>query len=171
MHKFKSAVYLAALLCALLTGPITLADSAQPAAGPSAQPGVFLVKNPWIKLGDDDALMLEADATLVNRSDQPVHIIGVSSGGFRMGMIERVVLQDGIPRNAMVSGLTVPPGQTVQLDSKNYHFMLMGPKTKYKEGSHVKVQLQFQDRDPAIVDFTVSAKAPTDVARTRTKKR
>lgn len=171
MHKYKPAVFLAVLLCAPLTGPLALADSAQPAAGASAQPGVFLVRNPWIKLGDNDALMLEANATLVNESDQPVHIIGLTSRGFRMGMIERVVLQDGIPRDAMVSGLTVPPGQTLQLNSKGYHFMLLGPKAKYKEGNRVKVQLQFQDRDPAIVDFTVSAKAPAAAVRARSKKR
>jgi copper(I)-binding protein len=175
MSNSKSVALLVSLLFfpsagALAAEPAGPVDNSVPVASFEA-PGVFTVEDTWIHLGADDALSLEADAKLVNHTENPVHIIGISSRGFRMGIIERVLVQDGIPRNAMVSGLTIRPGQVVNMDSTTYHFVLMGPKTKYKEGDKVKVKLEFQDRDPAIVVFPVSAKSPVATHKGKKKRK
>jgi copper(I)-binding protein len=175
MSKIKPVVLLISVLSlpsagALAAEPVGPVDNSVPIASVE-EPGVFTVEHPWIHLGADDALSLEADAKLVNHTENPVHIIGISSRGFRMGIIERVIVQDGIPRNAMVSSLTVRTGQTVNMNPKNYHFMLLGPRRKYKEGDRVKVKLEFQDRDPAILVFTVSAKPPAATSKGKKKRK
>jgi copper(I)-binding protein len=157
--RYPIAIILAALLFQAGIANLQAAESANP-PDDQAMPGKLAVGNPWIQLGADDDLMQPAYARLINHTAKPIRITGVSARGYRLGMIHRVVLQDGIPRMSMVSTLTIPVGQTIQLDQKNYRFMFLGPRKTFKEGDKIKVKLQFKDREPESVMFVVSAKAP-----------
>lgn len=160
--RYSIAIILAVLLFQAGIANLQAAESANP-PDDQAMPGKLAVGNPWIQLEADNDLMQPAYARLINHTAEPVRITGVSARGFRLGMMHRVVLQDGIPRMAMVSTLTIPPGETMQLDAKNYRFVFLGPKTTFKQGDKVKVKLQFRDREPESVMFVVSAKAPKGV--------
>jgi copper(I)-binding protein len=157
--RYPLALALAALLFQLgMTGLHAEEPAGTPAA--DAPAGKLVVKDAWIQLAGDDDLTQAAFARLINHTDTPVRITAVSAHGFRLGMIHRVVLQDGIPRLSMVSTLTIPPGETLQLDKKNYRFIFLGPRKTYKEGDKITVKLQFKDREPERVVFVVSARAP-----------
>ena len=158
-YRFPIALILAA---SLFQAGMANVQGAETPGKPDAADvsGNLAVSNPWIQLGADDELMQPAYASLINHTPNPIRITGISARGFRLGMIHRVVLQDDIPRMAMVSTLTIPPGETVTLDKKNYRFMFLGPKKKYKEGDKIKVKLQFKDHEPESVVFVVSARAP-----------
>lgn len=157
--RYPVAIILAALLFQAGIANLQAAESANP-SDTEAMPGKLAVRDAWIQLGTDDDLMHAGYARLINHTPTPIRITGVSTKGYRLGMIHRAVLQDGIPRMAMVSTLTIPVGETIQLDQKNYRFMFMGPRKTFKDGDKITVKLQFKDREPEAIVFVVSAKAP-----------
>jgi copper(I)-binding protein len=157
--RYSIAIILAALFFQAGIANLQAAESTNP-PDEQAMPGKLAVRNAWIQLGTDDDLMQAAYAQLINHTPEPIRITGVSANGYRLAMIHRVVLQDGIPRMSMVSTLTVPVGETIQLDKKNYRFMFLGPRRTFKEGDKIKVKLQFRDREPESIVFVVSARAP-----------
>ena len=122
--------------------------------------GSVSVIQPWIKAGGEGALMLHGYLVLKSDANLPWSLQRVTASGFRMVMIHRMVLQDGASRMAMQDSLNIPPGETVIMDDKSYHLMLMGPRKEYKDGDNISVVLYFRNQAPMKLVFPVLKRAP-----------
>lgn len=146
----------------LLMTPATLLY-AEEVTPPPSQPdisGSVHLERPWVKAGEENAIMLPGFVTLKNDASERWVLQQVSARYFRATMIHRTVLQDGEPRMVLQSSLTVRPGETVVMNEQGYHLMFVGPKRKYKKGDKIKVVLQFENQEPVKIDFPVLKKAP-----------
>lgn len=151
--------YLVSLLF-LIQAAQVYAEEAVPLPKEAVASGSVTVERPWIKAGAEDAIMLAGFVTLKSDASERWLLQKASARYFRIVMIHRTVLQDGEPQMLLQSSLTVRAGETVSMNKQGYHLMFIGLKRKYKEGSKVKVVLQFENQAPMKINFPILKKAP-----------
>lgn len=122
--------------------------------------GSVTVEQPWIQLGEDEALMLPAYMRLVSDANQSWSLRKVTVKGFRAVMIHRMILQDGFPRMVLKNSLTVRAGETIVLNKEGYHLMFLGPRKKLRVNDEIKTVFHIQDRPPLEVTFKVYDRPP-----------
>lgn len=120
------------LLLALLLGwnTLALADSA------------IQVDNAWVREAPPGARMMAAYMTLINNGETDQALADVSSPAFRMVMLHKSVLVDGMARMAHVDELVIPAGASVALEPGSYHLMMPAPETRLISGDKVEFILE-----------------------------
>ncbi|CAE6719042.1 hypothetical protein R69927_05086 [Paraburkholderia domus] len=80
-----------------------------------------------------------------NAGDQPVNLVGVSSGAFGMAMLHQTQSQGSTSSMAMVDQVAVPAHGSLVFAPGNYHVMLEQPKQPLKIGTTVPLTFSFSD--------------------------
>ncbi|MDT8893822.1 copper chaperone PCu(A)C [Halomonas sp. I1] len=90
---------------------------------------------------------------LGNTSDNTVVLVGARSDAFGRVELHRSMNKDGMASMAPVSRLEVAPGEELTFAPQGYHLMLMAPVGTLSVGDEVGITLEFEQREPLVVDF------------------
>lgn len=118
-------------LCLLLGTPAAAAD--------------LTVKEPWVREGPPNAMVLAGYMTIENPSDRPQSVVGASSPVFHDIELHRTEIREGIARMVEQERLEVPAGGRLVLEPGGYHLMLMGAMEPVRAGDTVEIVLRLDD--------------------------
>ena len=148
LHRLVSALFFLLLLAPAAFGQ-DLGTS-----GEIRVSGAFARANsPTSKVGS-------AYMTIVNSGTAADTLTGASSEiATRIEIHDIKENEDGVVQMVQIhGGIDLPPGETVQLNRGEIHFMLMGLNRSLSEGDEFNITLMFENAEP--VDLTV----PVDLA-------
>jgi copper(I)-binding protein len=113
------------------------------------------VRDAWIREAPPNTQVLAAYFTIENHAPQVDALTGVSSAGFGKIEIHRTEIKEGVARMLPQPELALPSHETVKLEPKGLHLMLMEPKSVLHAGDHVTLQLTFKNAKPLSIDAEV----------------
>ena len=129
--------------------PVTPTFAQSPAAGLAAK---LEVKDAWIRWLPS-GLPAGGYVTLVNRSAQPLVLIGASSDTYGEIDLHRSSQDGGMSRMAMVDKIVIPARSTLSFAATGYHLMLMQPRKTLAPGGRVPITLKFAGGESQTVEF------------------
>ena len=109
-------------------------------AGPT-----IVVENAWVREAPPSAQMMSAYMTLKNTGADDVVLVDVESPAFRMVMLHKSEVVDGIARMSHQDQLLIPAGGSVELKPGSFHLMMPAPGERLQSGDHVAFDLIFAD--------------------------
>lgn len=92
--------------------------------------------------------------TLVNDTDRPVRLTGVTSPVFKEAMLHKTMMGSGMARMESVPSIEVPAHGELEVAPGGYHVMLIGPLRKLSPGDRVPIILEFAGGDTVTAQFT-----------------
>ncbi len=92
-------------------------------------------------------------ATIENRGDRTIRLLGADSPDYAMVMLHRSVEQNGVERMLAVDGMDVPAHGSAALAPGGYHLMLMQARHTIAPGAAVHMRLHFSDGSSVAADF------------------
>lgn len=122
------------------------AGSAEETTAEESRLADFEMIDPWVKAATDGAMMTGAFGTLVNNTDEDIHVIAVSSPVTERSELHEMVDQGGTPVMAeMPDGFVVEAGSEFVLEPGGNHLMLMNLQDPIEAGEEVEFSLEFAD--------------------------
>jgi hypothetical protein len=129
----------------ILTAILFIAVIMMPSPGILLAGGDVTIEDPWIPAAPPNAPVLAAFMTIRNNSPGPVTIKSVSGDLFRKIEIHRTEMHEGMMKMVRQDGLTIQPGESIELAPGGYHFMLKGPSRVPLAGEEVTLRISFSD--------------------------
>lgn len=115
----------------------------------------------WVRHVPPSAEVTAAYFDLVNTGSEPEVLVGAKSPSCAEIELHETVEQDGKMRMLRVERMVVPAGGKFQLKPRGSHLMLIGLKQPLREGSTVRIQLQFESGKALEVELPVRLSAPS----------
>lgn len=142
------------IFCAALLGLSLFTGAAQ--ADP-IKAGDLTIDTPWLRATPNGAKVAGGYVTIRNTGSVPDTLTGAAVPFARSGEIHSMSMEGGVMKMAPVSGgLTVRPGETVELKPGGYHLMFEGLSGAPKAGDSVSGTLTFQRAGTVPVTFSVA---------------
>jgi copper(I)-binding protein len=117
---------------------------------------IVMVRNGSIRGLPPGTMNTAAYMTLVNESDEALELTGASTPVANSAMLHKTVRHvGGVMAMEHVMSATLPARGQLKLESGGLHLMLMGLKRPLKDGTIVKVTLQFEGGFSMTVDLPV----------------
>ena len=117
------------------------------------------VSGAWVRAmqtGNSAAYM-----TIQNNSDSDITLTEASADFANMAQIHQTTIEDDVARMQEVEGgLTIPAGESVNLEPGGYHIMLMNLQEPLVEGEETLVTLTFDNGDIQAVALPIRTEAP-----------
>lgn len=110
----------------------------------SAAPNAMMVSDCWIRSMPGD-VPSGGYFKLMNMSDKPVDLVGVSTDAFGMAMLHQTQSSGSTSKMVMVDKATVPANGTLAFAPGGFHVMFEHAKSAIKVGSSVPVAFTFSD--------------------------
>ena len=142
------------IFCAALLGLSVFTGAAQ--ADP-IKAGDLTIDTPWLRATPNGAKVAGGYVTIRNSGTAPDTLTGAAVPFARSGEIHSMSMEGGVMKMAPVSGgLTVKPGETVELKPGGYHLMFEGLSGAPKAGDSVSGTLTVQRAGTVPVTFSVA---------------
>ena len=142
------------IFCAALLGLSVFTGAAQ--ADP-IKAGDLTIDTPWLRATPNGAKVAGGYVKIRNSGTAPDTLTGAAVPFARSGEIHSMSMEGGVMKMAPVSGgLTVKPGETVELKPGGYHLMFEGLSGAPKAGDSVSGTLTFQRAGTVPVTFSVA---------------
>ena len=122
-------------------------------AGPT-----IVVENAWVREAPPSAQMMSAYMTLKNTGADDVVLVDVESPAFRMVMLHKSEVVDGIARMSHQDQLLIPAGGSVELKPGSFHLMMPAPAERLQSGDRVAFDLIFADGSTTRIQADVRKK-------------
>ena len=104
------------------------------------------IVDPWVKAVPEGTMMTGAFGTIVNNSDEDIHVIAVTSPITDRAELHETVTEGGTPvMKEMEDGFTVEAGEEFVLEPGGNHLMLMELMAPIEAGEDVELTLEFAD--------------------------
>jgi hypothetical protein len=140
---------------ATLLATAVLALSA-PALAHDYSVGALKIGHPWARPTPTGAIAGAGYLTITNTGKAPDRLLGGTTPVSDKLEVHEMSMTGGVMRMRPVEGgLTIAPGQTVELKPGGYHIMFIGLKKPFKLGDHLTATLKFEKAGPLRVDFYV----------------
>ena len=142
------------MLSAALLGLGLFAGAAQ--ADP-IKAGDLTIETPWLRATPNGAKVAGGYVRIVNTGSAPDTLTGATVPFAKSGEIHSMSMEGGVMKMAPVpGGLTIKPGETVELKPGGYHLMFEGLTGAPKAGDTVSGTLTFQRAGAVPVTFSVA---------------
>ena len=126
--------------------------------GETVKVGDIELKGAWTRQTPPNAKVGGGYVTITNTGETADRLIGGSAEFAGRVEVHEMSVTDGVMKMAeLKNGLTIEPGQTVQLKPGSFHIMFMAMKETPKEGDTVSVTLTFAKAGDAVVKMPVAA--------------
>ena len=120
--------------------------------------GELTIDHPWTRATPAGAQTAGGYAKITNHGTEADTLTGGFATGAEKVEVHEMKMENNVMKmRALEGGLTIKPGETVELKPGSYHFMMMGLKEPYKEGEMVKGTLVFEKAGKVDVEFKVEA--------------
>lgn len=124
--------------------------------------GQIEIDHPWTRATPKGATVAGGYLKITNKGTQPDTLTGGSADGAGRFEIHEMKMEGGIMKMRPVAGgITIKPGETVELKPGGYHLMLMGLKDQLQQGKNVKGTLTFEKAGKVDIEYTVEAAGST----------
>lgn len=118
--------------------------------------GDLIIKNPWIRQAPPGAKVVGGYALITNNGTVADRLLGGTADFARHIEVHEMRMTDGIMKmRPLAEGLTISPGETVELRPGSFHLMFMGA-TSPKAGETVAVTLRFARAGNVTVNLPVA---------------
>ena len=142
------------ILSTALLGLCLLGGAAQ--ADP-IKAGDLTIETPWLRATPNGAKVAGGYVRIVNTGTTPDTLTGAAVPFASSGEIHSMTMEGGVMKMAPVpNGLTIKPGETVELKPGGYHLMFEGLTGAPKVGETVSGTLTFQRAGTVPVTFSVA---------------
>ncbi len=112
------------------------------------------IKNIWARAAEADkstAVYME----ITNSGSQDYEVIGIESDIAKMTMLHKTVIENGVSQMVHIDHLVVPANETIKLEPKGLHIMLIGLKKDLKIDDSFEVKLLLKGHDSKVVTVFV----------------
>ncbi|MDX5593120.1 copper chaperone PCu(A)C [Pseudovibrio sp. SPO723] len=118
--------------------------------------GEVSISNAWTRATPPKAKAGGGFLTIANDGSQAVVLKSAASDVAKRTEIHEMAVTDGIMKmREMKDGLSIAPGETLELKPGGYHVMFMGIHEAFTEGETVSVTLMFEPGGPVDVQMPV----------------
>ncbi|MDR7038121.1 uncharacterized protein YcnI [Methylobacterium sp. BE186] len=135
-----------------------------PSPAPAARAGDLAIETPWLRATPGGAKVAGGYVRITNTGSQPDRLTGASMALAGRGEIHSMSMDGGVMKMAPVEGgLSIKPGETVELKPGGLHLMFLDLTGAPKVGEPVKGSLTFEKAGAVPVTFAVApigAQAP-----------
>lgn len=118
--------------------------------------GAIKIESPWIRATPGGAKVAGGYLRITNTGSEPDKLVGGSIPLSSRAEVHEMSMQGGVMKMRPVGGgLTIAPGQTVELKPGGFHLMFMDLTGRLMEGEGVKGTLVFEKAGTVQVHFHV----------------
>ncbi|MCJ2063768.1 DUF1775 domain-containing protein [Methylobacterium sp. J-088] len=136
---------------------IVQAAQAAPVQAAPIKAGDLTIETPWLRATPNGAKVAGGYVRITNTGSTPDVLTGAAVPFAKSGDIHSMSMEGGVMKMAPVSeGLTIKPGETVELKPGGYHLMFEGLTGAPKAGDTVAGTLTFQRAGTVPVTFSVA---------------
>lgn len=133
-----------------------------PAMAHDHQQDGIVIDHPWSRPTPPGTPMGVGYMVIRNQGDTPAVLTGGATPAAERVSVHETTMQDGLMRmEPLKSGLTIPPGDSVELKPHGHHLMLESLSEPLAAGEKVPLTLRFEGREPVEIMLHV---APMDTA-------
>ncbi|TXJ10553.1 MAG: DUF1775 domain-containing protein [Afipia sp.] len=134
----------------------------QAAAAPSGNDtykiGDLVVVSPWTRATPGGARIAGGYLKVTNNGTSADRLTGATTASADRVEIHEMSMTDGVMKmRPLADGLTIKPGETVELKPGGFHMMFMDIKQPLKQGETLKATLTFEKAGKLDVRFNVNA--------------
>ncbi|WP_457104782.1 DUF1775 domain-containing protein [Methylobacterium sp. P5_C11] len=130
---------------------------AAPAGTASVKAGDLTIETPWLRATPNGAKVAGGYVRITNTGSVPDTLTGATVPFAKSSDIHAMSMEGGVMKMAPVSnGLTIKPGETVELKPGGYHLMFEDLTAAPKAGETVSGTLTFQRAGSVPVTFAVA---------------
>ena len=120
--------------------------------------GDLVVVSPWTRATPGGAKIAGGYLKITNNGKAADRLSGATTAGADRVEIHEMSMTDGVMKMRPLSdGLTIKPGETVELKPGGFHMMFMDIKQPLKQGDTLKATLMFEKAGKLDVSFSVNA--------------
>ena len=124
--------------------------------------GDLVVAAPWTRATPGGAKVAGGYLKVTNNGKSPDRLVKATASIADRMEIHEMSMVDGVMKmRPLVNGLTIKPGETVELKPGGFHLMFMDIKQPLKQGDVVKATLTFEKAGTLDVTFNVNAVGAT----------
>ena len=136
--------------------PSLLVLAAQGAAPQAVKAGSMVITAVRSRVTPAGAPVAGGYLTLTNQGQQADRLVSASVEIADLTEIHEMAIKDGVmTMRTLPDGLTIKPGETVELKPGSFHLMFLKPKRPLVEGEVLKGRLVFEKAGPVPVEFKV----------------
>lgn len=122
--------------------------------------GDVTVAAPWSRATPGGAKVAGGYLKITNNGSAPERLVSATASAAGRVEIHEMSMVSGVMRmRPLNDGLTIKPGETVELKPGGLHVMFMDIKQQFKQGDAIKATLQFEKAGKLDVVFNVGAVA------------
>ena len=119
--------------------------------------GSIHIVNPWARVAPKGAPMTAGYLTITNKGTAPDRLTCVSIAVAARCEIHSMTMDGGVMQmRLMPDGLTIKPGETVELKPGSFHLMFVGLKAPLEIGKTVKGTLKLDQAGTVDVEYALS---------------
>ena len=120
--------------------------------------GAIVVEQPWLRATPKGAAVAGGYMKITNTGKTPETLIGGTLDGTRRFEVHEMTMQgDVMQMRLLPDGLTIKPGETVELKPGGFHIMGLGLDGAFVQGQKVKGTLRFQNAGSLDVEYAVQS--------------
>jgi copper(I)-binding protein len=124
--------------------------------------GSLRIADPWTRATPKGATVAGGYMTITNAGSAPDRLLRGAVAAANRFELHSMVTEQGVVRmRPMVGGLTIKPGERVELKPGAAHAMLIGLKQPLQPGQRVKGTLEFEHAGKVEIEYTVEALGAT----------
>ena len=140
-----------------------MAAPAAPQSGSDTlKAGDLIVAAPWTRATPGGAKIAGGYLKITNTGKSPDRLVSAISAGADRVEIHEMSMTDGVMKmRPLADGLTIKPGETVELKPGGLHMMFMDIQQPLKQGDKLKATLTFEKAGKLDVTFDVNAMGAT----------
>lgn len=132
--------------------------AAAPAGGDTYKVGDLIVVSPWTRATPGGAKIAGGYLKITNNGKSADRLTGATTAGADHVEIHEMSMTGGVMKmRPLADGLTIKPGETVELKPGGFHMMFMDIKKPLKQGDVLKATLTFEKAGKVDVSFSVNA--------------
>jgi uncharacterized protein YcnI len=120
--------------------------------------GDLVIASPWTRATPGGAKIAGGYLKITNNGKSSDRLVSATSAGAHHVEIHEMSMNDGVMKmRPLADGLTVKPGETVELKPGGFHMMFMDIKQPLKQGDTLKATLTFEKAGKLDLNFNVRA--------------
>ena len=120
--------------------------------------GNLTIGAPWSRTTPNGAKVAGGYLSITNTGTEPDRLVSVASDASAKVEVHEMSMTNGVMQmRPLGEGLTIKPGETVELKPGGYHVMFLDIAKPFKQGDAIKATLQFEKAGKVDVVFDVGA--------------
>jgi len=128
--------------------------------GRASTAGEVRIEGAWVREAPPGAGSLAVFLTVVNRSAQPVRLVGATSPAARAVALHRTREEAGLMRMDPVATIEIPPNGRAVLAPGGFHLMLVEPVRRFVAGDTLSLTLVFEPASRLSLEVPVRTAPP-----------